>query len=158
MTDKKTKQEFERWIDAERPKVWYRSTRYNAWRLLESPNWNRNAFYVVDDKHAELRKLQIDEPDTEFQVYHTSTMEWETVEPVWELGRKYRVAPGKWYENPEMVGKPVWCKSYKNNRWELDIFIEYDENRCRPFNCFNGYRVEAKPVKPEDLYQGEYDE
>jgi len=58
-----------------------------------------------------------------------------------------------------MKNKPVWCKSYKGNEWEtdifIDIFLEYDKNNKLPFNCLNGNWKYAKPVKSKDLYQGE---
>jgi len=65
-----TNEEFTRWIDAGQGRV--------------------------DDKHTELRKLQIYDPDIKFQVKSKLTREWKDVyEVLWNLESEYRIKHGK---------------------------------------------------------------
>ena len=158
MTNEQLIKEFERWILAGKPYVWVQQDS-DSWYISPTTCWNSSdVTYIIDDEHATLRKLQIDEPDTKFQVYHTSTMKWETVEPVWEPGRKYRIKRTEWYEDPAMVDKPIWVKDDDSMCWGIDIFLKYTRGVRYPFECRGSNWKEAKPIKPEDLYQGGKDD
>jgi len=156
MTEKQLIKEFARWIDAGRPAVWYKSTTSNP-RWLASGRQNTcwkysDTIYIVDDDHAELRKLQIDKPDTKFEWF--AGQEWHDCKdiPNWDLETKYRVKPTEWYEDPDMVGKPVWARDIDDGKWNLDIFEKYVSNNICPYRCKSYAWVHAKPVEPEDLY------
>jgi len=170
MTNEELINEFKRWISAGRPKVYIRSISHfkeDIWEFTYIPNWTSNTYYVVDNAHAEFRKLQIEKPDTQFQLlqYQEAGLDsnseskvkavWVNCKPDWNLNEKYRIKPLEWYNNPNMKNKPVWVKSHKDNEWEIDIFLSYHKNDRLPFNCLNDCWKYAKPVKPEDLYQGE---
>jgi len=157
MTDAQLKQEFARWIDAGRPAVWYKSTTSNP-RWLASGRQNTcwkysDTIYIVDDEQAELRKLQIDKPETKFEWFNGQRWCNCGSVPNWEPGRKYRVKPKEWYEDLDMIGKPVWVRDEDNEKWGIDIFIDYTDDKKYPFLCRNSDWTFAKPVKPEDLYQ-----
>ena len=83
--------EFDRWIEAGRPSVWYKTKHTDEeWMKVYPPAWNHINIYIVDDKHAELRKLQVDSPETKFEVKLTES--WSEIrEPLWDLDAEYRV-------------------------------------------------------------------
>jgi len=59
---------------------------------FEDCEWDENRHYIVDDEQAELRMLQIDEPNTNFEYYNEKIGRWlETVLPEWNINTKYRV-------------------------------------------------------------------
>lgn len=68
----------------------------------------------------------------------------------------HEIVEQKWYEDPDMVGKPV--KVCNNDTdWQFDKFICYEKhtNPIWPFTCAtNGWRY-CEPLTPADLYQGE---
>ena len=157
MTKEQVKQEFNRWIDAGQPKVWVIYVTTNCWELVVSPTWKfygDTYTYIVDDDHAELRKLQIDKPDTKFQVLLYCA--WVDTKPEWFIDREYRVKPLEWYEDPELVGKIVWVKDCEAYGWSLDVFERYDDNESvHKFCCKSSAWRYAKPANVEDLYKGE---
>ena len=145
--------EFERWINADRPKVWVKGKEDDRWDTMRVPCWNSSGLvYIVDDEQAELRKLQIDEPDTKFQWFNVQ--EWRNCNPSWDIDIEYRVKPKEWYEDENMVGKPIWVRDCTTDEWDLDIFVKYDPKHNFEFVGKSFMWKYAKPVKPEDLYQG----
>jgi len=160
MTEKQLIKEFERWVKAGRPKMWYKRSN-GSWGYVSGiPSWNNKDIYIVDDDHTELRKLQIDEPDAKFQYYNEIAKEWQTIQDLnWDFNPdvKYRLKPTEWYEDPDMVGKPVWVRDYNNEEWDIDILVNYADEKKSPFRCKSCSWTYAKPVKPEDLYQGDKD-
>ncbi len=73
-------------------------------------------------------------------------------------GFKYlhEIVEQQWYEDPDMVGKPVKVRNNKDNNWKFDIFEEYRDENDKPFYCDNwkSYKY-AEPLTESDLYQGE---
>jgi hypothetical protein len=61
----------------------------------------------------------------------------------------------KWYEDPDMVGKPVWVRDNYKDEWSIGIFVNYTDEKEYPFRCKYSDWLYAKPIKPEDLYQGD---
>jgi len=154
MCNEQIKKEFIRWINAGRPKVWYKRSN-NSWGyVVGAPAWDYRDIYIVDDEQAELRKLQIDEPDTKFQAYTSFNNEpasWVECEPSWDIHCKYRVKLSEWYEDENAFGKPVWvCDSTMH--WKIDIFKAYKEDAKFKYRCSCGNWEIAKPVKPKDCY------
>jgi len=94
MINKQIIKEFGRWILAKRPAVWYKRNE-GSWECVnEVPSWNNEDIYIVDDEQAELRKLQIDKPDTKFQVKRSKEGIWKDCDiPSWYKGVEYRVKP-----------------------------------------------------------------
>ena len=151
MTDEELKQEFNRWIDVGKPEIWYKDSKHE-WVTVLVPNWrNKDAYFIVDDEQAELRKFQIDNPNTKFQAYYNN--KWTDTTPSWFIDRKYRVKPLEWYEDPNMIGKPVWVRDSVNSYWVIDVFMSYTNDAEYLFECGRGGWKEAKPVKPEECYQ-----
>ena len=64
----------------------------------------------------------------------------------------------EWYEDPDMVGKPVWVRDGVNSYWSIDIFMSYVDGADFPFYTNFDYYKQAKPVKPEECYQGVQDD
>jgi len=153
MTDAQLKQEFARWIDAGRPVVWYKRNDGSWGYVNEGPSWNNEDIYIVDDEQAELRKLQIDNPETKFEWFNGQRWCNCGSVPNWELGRKYRIKRTEWYEDPNIVGKPIWVRDYNDEEWDIDIFMNYADGKKRPFHCKSCSWGYAKPVKPEECYQ-----
>ena len=60
----------------------------------------------------------------------------------------------KWHEDSDMVGCPVQVKDEDYEDWTIDLFKEYIKGIERPFICKHNFWKYAKPVKPEDCYQG----
>ena len=157
--------EFERWINTGRPTVWVKGEEDDRWDTMRAPCWNSSGLvYIVDDEQAELRKLQVDKPDAKFQWYNEVAKEWQTIQDLnWDFNPdvKYRLKPAEWYEDPRMIGKPVWVRNQETDSWKIRIFKKYKIHRF--FTEANTIETDigwiyAKPVKPEDLYQGVYDD
>jgi len=83
--------EFDRWIEAGRPSVWYKTKHTDEmWMEVYIPAWEPENDYIIDDKHATLRRLQVGEPETKFEVELSDG--WTDVrEPLWNLDNEYRV-------------------------------------------------------------------
>ena len=58
MTNEEIKQEFGRWIDANRPSVWIYSIRYGIWEKIPQPVWVEGNIYVVNDQWSKLRRAE----------------------------------------------------------------------------------------------------
>ncbi len=170
MTNKELISEFKRWLNTNKPKVYIKSISHfkeDIWEFTYIPNWTSNTYYIVDDAHAEFRKLQIEKPDTQFQLlqYQEAGLDsngepkvkavWVDCKPDWNLNEKYRIKPLEWYEDPNMIDKPIWVRDDDTEKWSIDIFLGYTASASCQFNCKDGRWYYAKPVKPEDLYQGE---
>ena len=162
MTKKEVIKEFKRWIKSGQPNVWIKelNTENDEWFKMPLPCWNsfKNLYYIVNDRHAELRKLYFDNPNIKFQIKPKHFKEWTDVkceDDLWNTNFDYRIKPLEWYKDPNMVGKPVWVRDEDEEEWTLDIFYNIDENDKYKFAYrFDGW-VYAKPVKPQDCYQGE---
>ena len=157
--------EFNRWIEAGRPAVWVKDKdKYpnNEWNKQFKTCWSQpdTKYYIVDDKQAELRKLVIDKPDTKIQVkYYTESSEegvivgWRNTIPDWNPEWDYRVKPKEWYEDSDVIGKPVWVRDRETDIWQVDKFLYYTHDSEIPrFNCSIHNWKYAKPVKPEDTF------
>jgi len=95
MTDKALIDEFCRWVDSGMGKVWIR---FNGRWILQTVTWeNTKQKYITDDKHQELRRLQIDKPDTKFE-FKDFKGNWCNCLPAWGLDREYRVKVELVYE------------------------------------------------------------
>jgi len=156
MTNEEIRKEFSRWISIRRDNVWCRYPHEKFWSLKNIPTWNETEIYIVDDKQAKLKKLQIDKPETQFQMYDVSLRKWVECTPTWNICTRYRIKPKEWYEDPDMIDKPVWVRDFKEREWLLRTFKNYEKDTKYPFVVRGGASWQyAKPVKPEDLYQGE---
>jgi len=60
----------------------------------------------------------------------------------------------KWYKDPAMVGRPVWVRDEDNELWDVELFRAYDKDAEFPFYTNFDHYKQAKPVKPEECYQG----
>jgi hypothetical protein len=93
MTDKEIIKEFTRWINADRPKVWYKDGE-QGWTTASAPNWgNKDVYFIVNDEQAEIRRHLVDNPDTKFEIKILDR--WRDAEPeeLWLTNHEYRVKP-----------------------------------------------------------------
>ena len=91
---RKHKEEIIRYANSEEgTQVWCKPYGDDMWSLLVyNPDWKEDVTYIVDDVHAVLRKLQIDKPDTVFEVDTKDGCGWEgTYSPTWSFNHEYRV-------------------------------------------------------------------
>jgi len=117
MTNEELKEEFGRWLDNGKGEIWYKYA--GDWEL-HSVTWDSSvAYYVTNNKHQELRRLQIDEPTTKFEVLLPSGTWGAVTSPVWCIHEKYRVEVTPVYE---------WQYTYKtttsNAKYALTEHIE----------------------------------
>ncbi len=61
----------------------------------------------------------------------------------------------KWYEDPDMVGKPVKVRDSEKDEWRFSEFASYEESSVRKFMCNQWQWVFCEPLTAADLYQGE---
>ena len=90
MTNEELIKEFSRWLNNGKGDVWYREEEWSSWGLISVAWDNKDAQYITNDKHAELRKLQIDEPDTKFEFFGVKDS-WVEAKPQWSVELEYRV-------------------------------------------------------------------
>jgi len=99
MTNEKMVNEFSRWLNNGKGKIWYRGEiGIHPWELLRYPSWETIGHYVTNDEHSELRKLQVDKPDTKFEYIWDSGGVWRECIPGWNTNREYRVKLETVYE------------------------------------------------------------
>ena len=96
MTDKALIDEFCRWVDNGKGDVWYQNITTKEW-YTTYPTWDSTGHYITNDKHQELRRLQIDEPDTKFEFFGIKDR-WVEAKPQWNIELKYRVKVEPVYE------------------------------------------------------------
>jgi len=60
----------------------------------------------------------------------------------------------KWWDDPDMVGKPVKVRDHVDADWECDKFEEYVSCDISSFKCSGDSYTYAEPLTPADLYQG----
>jgi len=96
MTDKALIDEFCRWVDNGKGDVWYQNITTKEW-YTTYPTWDSTGHYITNDKHQELRRLQIDEPDTKFEFFGIKDR-WVEAKPQWNIELEYRVKVEPVYE------------------------------------------------------------
>ena len=91
------KKEIARWLnDPTEPELWVRA-KYDetkSWYKISfyTSTWSEDYHYIVDDKLAELRKLQLDDSSIKFEYYNYELDGWiETTDPLWNLDTMYRI-------------------------------------------------------------------
>jgi len=94
---KKHKLEIQRWLEnTNEPDVWVKNEndKIKTWKKqsFEDCSWDKNCHYIVDDKYAELRKIQIDKPDTKFEYWDEYEKKWLDTYPLWD-SCLYRIKP-----------------------------------------------------------------
>jgi len=98
---KKHRSEIIRWADApEATGVWFKRQNELEWILTAHPSWNTDLLYIVDDKHAKIRKQFLDDP-TRVEWHHyiddkwvaTDRRELDSLTKFLDMGHRYRVKP-----------------------------------------------------------------
>ena len=59
----------------------------------------------------------------------------------------------QWYEDPDMVGKPVKVRDSEKDEWRFSEFASYEESSDRKFMCNQWQWVFCEPLTASDLYQ-----
>ena len=81
-------------------KVWCQMPLNKTWDILNTPSWNPNCVYIVDNEYAELRKAEHDGAIIEARINHAST-------------------------NSCSYGEEApWNTNYSDYYWECDIGVE----------------------------------
>ena len=71
MTDEELVAEFGRWVANGRGDIWYKNNVTKEW-YTTYPTWDSTGHYITNDKYAEIKKLQIDEPVYEWIFYRVN--------------------------------------------------------------------------------------
>jgi len=74
----------------------------------------------------------------------------------WEWrGFKYlhEITEHLWYEDPDMVGKPVKARDLERDEWTLAYFNGYQKHDNYKFDCAGAQWKYAEPLTAADLYQ-----
>ena len=99
MTDKEIKNEFNRWINAEKPGVWYKINNSKNWYVISLPSSGDDATYIVNDKYAEIRKQLHDNPDLEIECRFPEDRWNKLNDPQFDNPNcEYRIKPKQKYE------------------------------------------------------------
>ena len=161
MNNEEIKNEFAKWIDLEKPTIWYRKhNNKSEWKESRLVSWEDKYIYIINDRYSELRKLQIDNPKTKFQMKqfqqagydnkgNVQVKEvWIDVEPNWDYTTVYRVKPLEWYKKEENRGKPIWVRDNECEEWYVDIFLCKEGSR---YICEGSYWKYAKPITKDEI-------
>jgi len=72
-------------------------------------------------------------------------------------GFKYlhEIVEQKWWEDPDMVGKPVKVRDNLKDEWSYDFFGSFSKSSIHTFNCIHETWAFCEPLTAADLYQGE---
>jgi len=125
MNTEQIKKEFERWVDAGRPKVWRRTIGYKNWKLVVTPSWSSNRYYVISDKDEEIRKAFYDGKTIQCRLVNTY-YEWEDINPPnWLDGYEYRIKP------EEPVYEWIWYSMNEDKTvcWTMHHCVDNEMNQ-----------------------------
>jgi len=64
----------------------------------------------------------------------------------------HEITQQQWYEDPDMVGKPVKVRDDEDEEWCVTVFTKF-ESSPYPFKCAFHFYKYAEPVTAADLYQ-----
>jgi len=128
MTNGELKKEFSRWVDNGKGRVWYRKDGWSLSAVL----WKGEGTYVTNDRHAKLRMVQVDKPDTRFEFYDDG--KWIEVEcPTWNLDIDYRVKVEPVYEYQYMykvaVGRDKYALTEHREECSLEGYTRVEETK-----------------------------
>jgi hypothetical protein len=91
MTDSEMMQEFTRWIEENRPNVFYRHYDFGEWKKDAFSSWRRNYITVIDDKHADIKKKWYEQDRPLIEYKHADDTEWKTTNhPCWDKDLEFR--------------------------------------------------------------------
>ncbi len=68
------------------------------------------------------------------------------------FSKLHEIVEQQWYEDPDMIGKPMKTKRHITDSWSNDIFVGRLKDRYVGY--FDSYPY-AEPLTAADLYQGE---
>ncbi len=146
MTNEQIKNEVSRWINADRPKVWYKSKNVREWTYtVGPPSWDAEATYIVDDEWAELRKSAYD--GFTIQWRYTEDEKWEDIEDISSLEYILYVEGDAWKVYRIKSKKPTirvgdWCIDPKTKKPKQVTNIHFNSGiNLWMFSTNNGYDV-----------------
>ena len=131
MNNKDLIEEFSRWLSAGRPDVFFKDK--DGWGVTNEPGWVEDVVYIVDDKHAEMRRKLIDNPNLIVELYDEVANIWVTIDyPKFDVNLKYRIKP----EEPEYKIVYEWMYKLDNKDWIITDHL-YTEEQAK--TRFSGY-------------------
>jgi len=122
------------------------------WNLKSVVSWNPKSIYIVNDKHAEVRKQWIDEgqPPVQFKRTDGTWVDVDSSEISWLLKFEYRLKPREWYEDIPEHGVLCWVKEGENKRWFADVIIKYYPDDVYPYtSTWSSYKY-ARPMTKDE--------
>jgi len=130
--------------------VWYRHRKSKSWVKAFVPEWHKDYHLIIDDKHAKLRKLQIDEPNTKFE-FQADDGNWFDTVPTWLTITEYRVkVKHEWEDDLECGAILCWCRDYKDEIPKADVIVRHATKFH--YQGRNGSYRYAEPIKPKECY------
>jgi len=144
MNEHPHKEEIIRWANSPKDtKVWIRYDRY-CWYLFSTPYWLDNEIYIVNDRHAELRKRWVDEGKPEVEFFDVENGCWKTdTEFAFDVNREYRIKSSEW-ETPEGVDPILFHAERIDPGWEPD-WDNPDQMKCLIMYSFPYKKYEYMP-------------
>ena len=145
MTNEELVKEFKRWIDADRPMVWFKEIACeDEWETTLVPKWNNYSVYIVDDKHAEIRKMKNDDDSLVIEFYDDGAKKWREPRDLnWDLRTQYRIKPET---------KTIYEWMYKLNstdRWFIDEALMTEKEAEAFFDSVKAYRKTGREFEVE---------
>ncbi|MCF6331008.1 MAG: hypothetical protein L3I99_05615 [Sulfurimonas sp.] len=89
MTNDAKIKEFAKWLQAGKKKTWTKTHSDSEWQLLE-PDWFSNYNYITNNRHAELRKMKVDKPETVIEAEILPNLWRVGLDPTWYIDVNYR--------------------------------------------------------------------
>ncbi len=60
-----------------------------------------------------------------------------------------------WYEDPDMIGKPVKVRDCQEDEWVFEVYTGYRKGHDFQYATNSNIRMYCEPLTSADLYQGE---
>ena len=127
MTKEQIKREFERWINADCPRVFYKQA---VWYVTNSPYWDdyKTVDFVVDDEYTKIRKAYIDGKTIE---HKKCNGEWKAVSnPAWDAPvNSYRIHPAKVEVYQYIMYNSCKDKYFITKKYYKSAICAYEDNK-----------------------------
>lgn len=132
-------------------------------KLVPCPNMKKDeiALAIISGRRFTL------ESDIRLVIEEENVIHWDAnfgynpirngQKPWYWIGFKHlhELVEQKWWEDTEMVGKPVKVRDLERDEWTLVYFHGYQKHDDYKFCCAAAQWRYAEPLTTADLYQGE---
>jgi hypothetical protein len=147
MNNEELVKEFKRWVEADRPQVWFKGPDMDTWKLtagVHTPSWSHNFTYIVNDRHSEIRKQKVDNPDLIIEFYDKVINKWVVIDnPGWLLDIEYHI------KEPKSTTLYEWM--YKEEgRWCIDDDLLTEEEAKEQYSDYSEYKKTGREFTVEE--------